>query len=304
MAGVPYTYNYINALNSEVSPSTVHVKNTALSNYFRRYLLQKAISVFEWNLPETWARNYFLYVLYCWGYIGVLETDKFGVIPQHCGLQGYNVFYQPSKIIVANPLIRNTLTPSIGVNCTLIHLQPDYGSIIDIVAYYGDMLALAAESVGMNFVNSKLAYVYGADNKAMAESFKKAYDEIAAGNPAVVVDKALYQGDGSAKWNWFLQNVKNNYIASDVLSDMRKIEAMFDTDIGIPNANTDKRERLVTDEVNANNVETFSKASLWFETLQECCRKTNEMFGTNISVKWRFPNGGVDIGNSIDSGIV
>ena len=75
---------------------------------------------------------------------------------------------------------------------------------------------------------------------------------------------------------------------------------MFDTDIGIPNANTDKRERLVTDEVNANNVETASKCAMWLEQLQESVKRTNDMFGTDISVDWRFPeaysvqNGGDD----------
>ena len=68
---------------------------------------------------------------------------------------------------------------------------------------------------------------------------------------------------------------------------MRKIMAQFDTEIGIPNANTDKRERLVTDEVNANNVETTTRCELWLDSLKECAEKTNEMFGTDVTVDWR-----------------
>ena len=95
--------------------------------------------------------------------------------------------------------------------------------------------------------------------------------------------------DGSPAWTLIMQNVGQNYITDRVLSDVRKIEAMFDTHIGIPNANTDKRERLVTDEVNANNVETFSKCALWLEELQEGCRKANDMFGIDMAVDWRVP---------------
>ena len=77
---------------------------------------------------------------------------------------------------------------------------------------------------------------------------------------------------------------------------------MFDTDIGIPNANTDKRERLVTDEVNANNIETQSKCAMWLEELQESIKATNDMFGLDLSVEWRFPNayeGGMNnVGNN------
>ena len=68
---------------------------------------------------------------------------------------------------------------------------------------------------------------------------------------------------------------------------MRKIESMFDTDIGIPNANTDKKERLITDEVNANNIETATRCELWLESIKKGLTKANEMFNLKMSVDWR-----------------
>ena len=65
----PVGYGDINLYNAQFSPSTVHVKNTALQRYFRKYLLQKAISVFKWTLPEEWDEDYFKYTLYGMGYI-------------------------------------------------------------------------------------------------------------------------------------------------------------------------------------------------------------------------------------------
>ena len=73
---IPADYAYINVYNASRSPSTVHVKNTRLRNYFRKYLLQKAMSVFKWTLPEEWDKDYFLYTLYGMGFISVLNTDK------------------------------------------------------------------------------------------------------------------------------------------------------------------------------------------------------------------------------------
>lgn len=289
MANIPAMYDYINVQNSKTSPSTVHCKNTGLVFYFQRYLLQKAMSLFKWEIPETWNKSYFLYVLYCWGYICIVNTDKFGVIPQGCGLSGYDVFYQPTHALITNPLIRGTLNPRIGTQCEIIKLQPDYGGIMDLVSYYADMMALCAESVGVNLVNSHLSYVFTANSKSAAESFKKLYDKIASGEPCAVIDKNLYKDDGGRSWESFEQNLKQTYIAGDVLSDMRKIEAMFDTDIGIPNANTDKAERLITDEVNANNIETISKCAMWLEAIRESVEKVNRMFNLNISVNWRFP---------------
>jgi hypothetical protein len=103
-----------------------------------------------------------------------------------------------------------------------------------------------------------------------------------------VYDKKLLKQDGTPNWQAFQQNVGQNYIVGDILADMRKIENMFMTSIGISNANTDKKERLVVDEVNANNEETQTLCELWLEQLQEVCEKTVTMFGIKISVDWRI----------------
>ena len=287
-SGAPVFYDHNNAVNSLISPSTMHVRDTNLAWYFRRYLLQKAMAVFKWNLPERWAKNYFLYVLYCWGYIAIVNTDKFGVICQGCSLAGYDVFYQPTKAVIANPLLTGILEPQIDKQCSLIRLQPDYGSIMDKVNFYADILALSAETAGTNLFNSKLAYVFACMNKRSAESFKKMYDQIASGEPAVFPDKDLFNEDGSPNWQMFNQDLKNSYIAGDILEDMRKWELKFCSDLGIPNSNTEKKERLITSEVESNNVEVKLWADLALENLQESCRKANDMFGLDLSVDWRF----------------
>lgn len=285
--GIPADYDYINTYNSSFSPSTVHVKNTELQRYFRRYLLQTAISVFKWKLPETWNRDYFLYVLYCWGFIGVINTNKFGVICQAGTLTGYDVYYQPTNLIITNPLLKGSLTPRIGKECAILKLQPDWGNISDLVNFYADLMALCAESAGINLLNSHLATVFPAKDKAQAESYKKLYDKVAGGEPAVAIDKTLFKEDGTVAWDVFQQNLKENYITSDLLSDLVKIRNMFCTEIGIPSTNSEKRERLVTEEVTRNDIETKSRCELWLESLTETAKQANKMFGINISVTWR-----------------
>ena len=53
--GAPYMYDYRNAVISQVEPSTVHARDTVISWYWRRWLLQKAMSLFTWKLPANWA---------------------------------------------------------------------------------------------------------------------------------------------------------------------------------------------------------------------------------------------------------
>lgn len=283
MNNVPFNYDYINTMKATYAPSEINIRNTNLFAYYQKYLLQKLISVFEWKLPETWARNYFLYTLYCWGFLAILDTNKYGVIPQQCAISGYNVFYQPTKIVVTNPAIRGHIERKIDVDSVLLKLQPDYGSAIDIVNYFAEQMTLTSEAASVNIINSKLAYVFGAENKAAAESFKKLYDNIAAGEPATFIDKTLFREDGKPNWMTFAQNLKENYIAGDLLQDLQKWEYRFDTIIGIPNSNTEKRERLIVDEVNANNQEVRAVSEIWLEELQYGLEKARKMFGMSES---------------------
>ena len=291
MNNPPYSFNEINMYNAAVQPSTVHVRNTAMARFFKRYLLQESISPFKFTLPNNWQRDYFLYVLYVIGNIGVINTDLYGIIPQHGTPEGYTVQYQPYRYIIFNPLLR---TKSDGYiidrECSVIKLQPDWCGLYDIVDFYGDMMALAAEAAGVNILNSHMAYVFGAKTKAQAETLKKLYDNIAGGEPAQFVDKELFDDEGHLNVALFTQNVGQNFIADRLLDVLLTLRNMFLTQIGIPNANRQKKERLITDEVNANNFETKSKCEVWLETLQTGFKQTRNLFGideTNLDVDWR-----------------
>lgn len=286
---LPVNYEFINQYNAMRSPSTVHCRNTALVEYYTRYLFQKVISVFEFEgLLEAWADNYFKYVLFGYGVIAVIYTDKYGVICQDCGLSGFDVFYQPTRCVIANPHLPGLKEFKIHENCEIIKLQPDYGSVMDLVTTYADLMALALETTGANLLNSKLSYVFFAENKTAAESFKKLYDRVASGEPMAVIDKNLLLEDGTPAWQMFTQNVGQNYITDRLLNDMKTLEDQFNTVIGVPNANTQKRERMITDEVNANNVDTQCRVNLWLETMNKDIEQVNKMFGTDIKVKYRY----------------
>lgn len=286
---IPFLYEGENRLAAQVQPSTIHVADSAMSSYFRRLLFQRVLSVFKFEgLPDTWAKNYFQTCLFALGYVAIVNTDKFGVIPQDCTLGGYNIFYQPTQALITNPLLHGLLKPKIDQECVLIKMQPDYHSCLDIVYYYADQMALLSQAIITNVYNSKLAYVIGADGKGMAETFKKMFDEIASGNPAVAVGKDMFNMDGSPKWATFTQNIGQNYIADKLLDNLRGLVNQFDSDIGIPNANVSKRERLISDEVNANNVETYCLSDVWMECIKEGCDKANKMFGLNIKVSFRY----------------
>lgn len=284
----PFDYNRINAYESSISPSTCHTKNTALFQYYQRYLFQKLTSQFKWGLPEGWSDTYFLGCLYAWGSVAIFNSKRYGVIPQAGALYGYNVFYQPTTVMIANPLLP-PMRLQIDKDCVLFRLQRDYHGALDIVNYYADLLATSVESLAMNIMNSKLSYVFACGSKNAAQTGKELMDRVTSGELAVWVDKALFNDDGSPSWAPFAQNVGQNYIADRILSNMRQIESEFDTRVGIPTCNTDKKERLITAEAERNDVETDTIVAQWLDTIQECIRNVQTAFGVTITCERRYP---------------
>lgn len=285
---LPALYDQTNIYNAQLNPSTVHASNTALSAFFQRYLMLKLFSRYDFTLPDNWDYDYFRYVLFTIGFIGVMQTDKYGVICQHGTASGYNVYYRPSRLLVSNPALRRTYDLRIGKDCEIIKLSPDWRGAYDLVQLYADQMAVCMESFGVNAINSKFAFVFAADNKNMAETMKKMFDQIGSGQPASFVsDKQLFDDEGNPRWQLFINNLKQNYVGNDLLQSLTTIEHKFNTLIGFNNANTDKKERLNSDEVNANNEEVRSLSSLWLEEMNDSMNKVNEMFDLNLSVKLR-----------------
>ena len=288
-SGIPAYYEQIDTYNGLIRPSSVHPNNNALALTFEKYLLQEVFSVYQFDgMPDDWNIDFFRYCLFMCGHIGVINTDKYGVICMNGTPQGRGLYYEPTNYLIANPLLQGILRPRIGQECSVIKIMPNWSGMYDLVHYYAGAMALCAEAAGMNINNSKLAYVFIAKDKAQAQSFKKLFDNIQSGDPAAFADEKLFDAEGNPRWVMFNQNLKDTYIAPEIMADLHRFKAMFLTEIGIPNVNFEKRERLITGEVSANNTETESKASLWIEEMRRGMKQANDMFGLQLSVKMRF----------------
>ena len=256
-------------------PSDVDgVMNTS-AYYYRLYLLKKLFGRFIIeNIPEGWDEDYMLETLFMNGFFCVTDTEA-GVLPLKCGLSGINVFEKPTTAIIANPVLGN-FERTIDVDCVVCQLQPNYEGVYPLINRYSTMLAMCDSSIAVNLMNTKAAFVFGASNKAQAETFKTMFDKISCGEPAV------FMKDGLNDENFFMIPVKQNFIADDVQVLKRKIINEFLTEIGINNSNLDKRERLTDDEVNANDQEVIANIQCWIDNISVGIAKINQMFNLNL----------------------
>lgn len=277
------------------SPKDVEAQFTESSMFYRERMLRKVFELFQFSLPEEWDLDYFRQHLFLDGFLGVTDTS-IGVIALKCGASGINVYNRPTRLIFANPVL-GSFQRTIGKDSEVIRLQFTWQGIAPILTKYAYLMAMCDSAISVNLMNSKVAFIATAEGKAAAETIKTAYQEISEGNPFVCMSK-----DSVDSISWELLNVKNVFISNDILETKQTIWNEFLTEIGIPNMNRDKRERMITDEVNANNAETAFSVSHWEETIREGMKKCNAMFGLSLAVKLNpILEGGANNGNSVKS---
>lgn len=292
----PLNYHQINTIEGTYTPSMVKSFNNRVFQLWERALFQRAASVIDFNnLPEAWqgsVKDFFIYCLYKYGYVGVFETKENGLIFQPGSLSGYNVFYQPVKFLVANPHLtiqENEFT--IGENCELIKLTPDYMGIWDVIAFYAEKLAVLDNAINMSLINNKYAFMLAAKNKQASEAFKKMLDKVNAGEPAVIYDMKLIndQQDKTEPWQfWSRDHMKENYLTTMQLDDFKTILNMFDKEVGIPTVPIEKKERMITDEANSTVIDAISRSEIWIDTLTSSLKYVNEHFGLNIEAERHY----------------
>ena len=301
----------INLLESIKVPNTYWKGKTATYLYWFRSLLHKIDSslIFD-GLPAEWNNDFFMICLWALGRVVVFKTDrediadKYGSVTfQPCTLSGYDWFYQPNKATVSNPMYEREFT--LGEDAELIKLTPDYFGILDIIDYYASKLAEMSKGIDMGIINAKLPCILTAKNDAQAETLKKVYDKVQAGEPLVVYKELEDNGEimptKSAFEEW-TQDFKKTYVVHNLLEDMQLILDSFYVEIGLPVA-IEKKERLVTSEADFASAQSQARISCWLETLRESLVRVNKMFNINITCEVAFNERENDVNRNTENAV-
>lgn len=263
------------------------IENIASAYYFQ-YLLRLVKGIFEIKAPDYWDTDFILNNLLLYGVVGVFEANS-QPICMNCQPFGVNMYYKPTHFNVANPVL-GTFKKQIGVDGAIIYLEEDpantsaFRTIYPLLNKYSYQLAACDKCIDQSLMNSGVAAIFSAPSKKVAESYKAMYDEITEGKPAVFVDEELIGPNGNAR-NLQYTPAKDNYICDKIQMEKRCIVEEFLTQIGVNNANTTKRERLNTDEVNSNNDECYISTAVWRRNLKETTEKVKSLFpGLEFSI--------------------
>lgn len=266
-------------------PTKVDVQNAQRTFFYRKQLLNILKGLFKITCPNEWSKDYMLDLLLLNGVFSIQDTS-IGVVPLRCQPYGVNVFERPTDVNIANPVL-GSFTRKINVDCVLIYLYDDryFRSFNELLDIYSAKLALCDSSIDVNLINSKVAYIIDCADKKQADEAKLIYDKLSRGEPAVFYsDSAML--DGGKKLTLSKTDVKNSYVADLIQNEKRSIMNEFLTAIGVNNVATEKKERLVTEEANANNEELFVDMNYVYENIKRQVTLANAMFpGINFNIE-------------------
>lgn len=149
------------------------------------------------------------------------------------------------------------------------------------VLYFVAQLYELVRTMDVNVAQLKLQTLFTAtDNNIL--TVKKIIDEIENNNWAIITDSTMSLDDivkavpTGVKCLTLELTDRYNAVMNEAL-----------TYFGINNSNTDKRERLITDEANANNQFIDSCAQMFLEARERAADEINKKFGLNIRVELR-----------------
>lgn len=249
--------------------------------YFRLMLIARAL--FEWeNLPngidEKWIERY----LFSEGNCMFFKDPVKGFMVTGIGETGpLNYYDEPTTIEpIAPNFVYTGPTLTNNINAVIIRNNDDMLPTSPTIQLYAYKLTNIDRTIDTNIIAQKTPIIVKCSDKQKV-SFKNAINQRNDNEPVIYADKSMNTED-----------IEVLDIKAPIVFDKLQIQkhAVWNecmTYLGINNANMDKRERLVDDEVQANNEQVQASEDIFLKARKKACEEINKIFGTNISVKRR-----------------
>lgn len=154
----------------------------------------------------------------------------------------------------------------------------------DFIMFYANKIAEAERTMDVNVKANKTPVVFTCDANDVL-SAKRMFQQVDGNVPAIFADKGLDLTTISAL------DMKARFLGNELMDYKHSVEAELLTFLGINNPAVDKRERVITDEVNSNNQLIDSFMELQLEARRRACEAINEKYGLHITVKRRESEG-------------
>lgn len=284
-----------------IKPRAVNGQFNLTTGYYKSELINILKGRFEIECPKFWDKDFMLNLLILDGRFFISDSS-IGVAPFNGSPFGLNVFLRSSGVTIVNEILGNWERWITGVKmdktnavCVFLYDNLYYRSFRETIDMYAEKLASVDCSIDVNIMNSRVAYIFNAENTQQAEEAKLIYQKVTAGEPAVYtkVKNALSPEDGGLDVSAF--PAKDMFIADKLFDLKRSIMSEFLTKIGINSTAFEKKERMLVDEVNGNNEETTATIAYINRNLKDCSERVREAFNIPFSIKMKVSDTNAEI---------
>lgn len=249
-------------------------------NYYVNYLYEKLVKIFTYeNLPATIPQDALENYILQFGYAGITLNPKYGFLGVPCTKYGVGLYprYEPlAQYCIPLAEGKNLI---IGQDIIIVKNNSYQLSCDSIVKRYARQLADFDATINVLTSNKRIPVLPSFDNEEGAESFKAVMVANRLGQVDTVLDKNFIQTGNFTPY----ANMPNNDIA-DVIEARNNILRNFLQEIGIASA-SDKKERMVVDEVNVNSQLLLFNLSDMLKCRQDAIEQANNLYGLNITVR-------------------
>lgn len=254
-----------------------------------RFLYQRfkllALNMFKWEglealgVEERHIENW----LFSEGKCLVFKDPEMGLMCLKCDGLGANVLNDPTHYRATGYGYSKEYRAD---ECVVIENNKLRMPTSDAIEYFTNQLYEVVRTRDTNIKTLKLPFLLACNDKNVL-TMKKIMEAIDNNEPCLTVNKDIVNIDDFVKV--IQTGVKP--LTAELTDQYHDIMNEALTYLGINNANTDKKERLITSEANANNQLIESCAEMFLEARQRACEEINKMFNTNISVELRNKGG-------------
>lgn len=256
------------------------LNNLTYTDYYYRLMLM-ACSVFKWeglpeNLSEKWIEKY----LFNDGECMLFHDDTLGYMVTQATAQHLNAYDEPINLRPVATNYNNTKTYTNGVDAVLICNNDLRLPTRHTVELFSMRLADITRAIDVNITQQKTSALIICSEKQRL-SLKHVYQQWNENEPVIYGDKSM----GSEP----ITSIKTD---APIVFDKLQLQkhALLNelyTFLGVNNANQDKKERLVTDEVTANDEQVIMHAQMMLKARQEAAKQINKIFDLNVTVSLR-----------------
>jgi hypothetical protein len=251
--------------------------------YWRETLLEYCCKLFTWDgLPDTIPAHEIEMGLFISGYNSIVKLSNGKWISAvNSGLVGVTDYYDVfTDITFSTPLHYGNR--KIGKNCVVVRNNTLMHSLLPKINRYAIMLAHAEISTVSELVNDRESNLFEVMSDIHAEGVKEYRRQLYNGELAICQNKAFSGVRVTPTAN---KSIGETTKAWDARNNI--LSAFFE-EIGLKK-NAQKRERLITDEVNASDEIRKLNLSDMLDTRQRGADELNRLTGWSVSVKCNVP---------------